>query len=269
GQARRPFHKGVRGGDDADHRLQVGRLVQGGQPLYPGQVRRPHGADGAAAPGLGRHPLDAVVSVAPLVPIGNEFPVGIAPATDVHVHDGVTVGGEKTGRGLNLIAGLAVGGPDQDGRNRRLRSGAIHIRGKGDSVPHRHPDIPLYRDIPCSGSLSAHTDTPLQIFPIPLRQNRIATNPFPVFRPDPSSAKPGFRIPGDWPAESIVVYWKRSNFRGHTAPLPWKRRRKGCCSPIKSTSFAPSPCCLSFWASARCISASCGRPSTPSFSSWD
>ena len=85
------FNERVGRRDEGNHRDEVRRLVQRGEPLNATEIRTAQRADFAIAPALRRDPFDGIVAVAAIVAIGREHAVRITAPAHVHPHDGVAV----------------------------------------------------------------------------------------------------------------------------------------------------------------------------------
>ena len=138
-RAHRPFDKRVGRADQRAHRPQVGRMGQRGQPLDAAQVGAAGGADVAVAPGLRRDPLDHVVAVRPVVAIGHEHAVRVAPPAHVHHDIDIAALGKIAPRRGDVV--LVVGRAHHQRGIAALRARAGNVGGQRHAVAHRNSYI--------------------------------------------------------------------------------------------------------------------------------
>ena len=134
-----PLDEGVGGSDHGDHRGQVRRLLDGGQPLVLAGIRPAHRGDLAGRPGLGAAPFDGVVAVAALVAVGHEGAARIAPAAHVGDDEDIAPGGEVAAafQAFLVARRFQVGCAREDDGEPAVGVGAVDVGRERDAVAHR------------------------------------------------------------------------------------------------------------------------------------
>ena len=128
GQTGRVLDERVRRSHQDDHRRQLGRLVERGEPLNHAGVASAERGHRPIAPVLRRRPGDDIDTVDPVVAVRRERPIGIATAPHVDPDGDVTAVGERVGPGAGPFSATSVRGPHHH-RGRRQLVGEDEVGG--------------------------------------------------------------------------------------------------------------------------------------------
>ena len=153
----------LRARDLGQHRHEVRRAGDGGEPLRVAHVRRTEHPDAPVRPRLLRRPLDRVVAVVHLDRDRLPIALGLEATAGVLVDDGVS-GAHDVGRRRAQEAALEhvapVRGARHEHRERRIRDRAPHVGVQHHAVAHRNRNAALEDDVLVDERGDCHVQPP-------------------------------------------------------------------------------------------------------------